>query len=155
MIVVVLTYFCVIRFPLDGKVITIDQLALYNVDSTSTNKNIPLIGNHRDNFESMEEGMFKDSLMGVFPLHPPYGCVYYYLVFTISTSPKANMQTSRSEVPPDDVPFPRDTVAHAWLDHGGTSLMEILQFLGFMGFPVWIPLTLETPSSECVEIHVE
>jgi hypothetical protein len=63
--------FCILRFPHQGNIITIDQLEyttpyLNNV----TKNNVPFLG--QNNFESVGVGLLKDSsLMGVFPLPSP------------------------------------------------------------------------------------
>jgi hypothetical protein len=67
---VVSTLFHVIRFPQQGKVITVDQLAFFNSD-TRTN-NVPFIAKTPSGYENVGVGLLKDSsLMGTFPIPPP------------------------------------------------------------------------------------
>ena len=71
MMAIVLIMFRVIRFPHDGKIVTIDQLAFHNPESTSTTSTIPMVGTTSDNLKSVEAGLFKDSsLLGLFPFSP-------------------------------------------------------------------------------------
>jgi hypothetical protein len=70
MCVVVSTLFFVVRFPHQGKVITIDQLAFFNSDSRTSN--IPFISKTTPGYENVRVGLLKDSnLMGTFPIPPP------------------------------------------------------------------------------------
>jgi len=68
---VVYSVFRILRFPHQGKIITVDQLEyttpyLHNVAVN----NVPFLG--RNGFESVGVGLLKDSsLMGVFPLPSP------------------------------------------------------------------------------------
>ena len=59
----------VIKFPFQGKIVTVDQLAFFNVDARIDN--VPFIGKTPTNCENIGVGMFKDSLLGAFPIHPP------------------------------------------------------------------------------------
>jgi len=61
--------FRVIKFPFQGKIITVDQLALFNVDSRVGN--VPFVGKTPTNCENIGVGLFKDSLLGAFPCSPP------------------------------------------------------------------------------------
>jgi hypothetical protein len=68
--VVVSTLFCVLRFPHQGKVVTVDQLAFFNADNRMGN--VPFIANTPLGYENVGVGLLKDSsLMGTFPIPPP------------------------------------------------------------------------------------
>jgi hypothetical protein len=68
--VVVSTLFRVLRFPHQGKVVTVDQLAFFNVDTRMGN--VPFIENTPPGYENVGVGLLKDSsLMGTFPIPPP------------------------------------------------------------------------------------
>jgi hypothetical protein len=67
---VVSTLFCVLCFPHQGRVITIDQLAFFNFDSHTSN--VPFISKTPPGSENVVLGLLKDStLMGTFPITPP------------------------------------------------------------------------------------
>jgi hypothetical protein len=67
---VVSTLFRVLRFPHQGKVVTIDQLSFFNSDTRTGN--VPFITNTPDGYENVGVGLLKDSsLMGTFPIPPP------------------------------------------------------------------------------------
>lgn len=54
-------------FPHEGKIITVNQLAF--LSSSSSNGNVPYVGNTDIPYESMGAGIFKDfALMGTFSL---------------------------------------------------------------------------------------
>jgi hypothetical protein len=55
---VVSTFFCVVRFPHQGKVITIDQLAFFNSDSRTSN--VPFISKTPSSYENVRVGLLKD-----------------------------------------------------------------------------------------------
>lgn len=64
------SFFYVLRFPQDGKIVTIDQLAFFS--SGSSNGNVPYVGNNNIPCESIWASILKDfSLMGKFSLPPP------------------------------------------------------------------------------------
>jgi hypothetical protein len=64
------TLFHVLRFPHQGKVVTIDQLSFFN--SNTRTGNVPFITNTPDGYENVGVGLLKDSsLMGTFPIPPP------------------------------------------------------------------------------------
>jgi hypothetical protein len=64
------TLFHVVRFPHQGKVITVDQLAFFNSDTRTGN--IPFIAKTPPGYENVGVGLLKDSsLMGTFPIPPP------------------------------------------------------------------------------------
>jgi hypothetical protein len=68
--VVVSTLFRVLRFPHQGRVVTVDQLAFFNVDTRTGN--VPFISNTPPGYENVGVGLLKDSsLMGTFPIPPP------------------------------------------------------------------------------------
>jgi hypothetical protein len=65
-----LLFFCVIRFPHQGKVVTVDQLSFFNSDSCTSN--VPFIVKTPPSYENVGVGLLKDSsLMGTFPIPPP------------------------------------------------------------------------------------
>jgi hypothetical protein len=67
---VVSTLFHVVRFPHQGKVITVDQLAFFNSDTRTGN--VPFIAKTPPGYENVGVGLLKDSsLMGTFPIPPP------------------------------------------------------------------------------------
>jgi hypothetical protein len=67
---VVSTLFCVLRFPHQGKVVTVDQLDFFNSDSHTSN--VPFISKTPPGYENVGVDILKDStLMGTFPIPPP------------------------------------------------------------------------------------
>jgi hypothetical protein len=67
---VVSTLFRVVRFPHQGKVITVDQLAFFNSDTRTGN--VLFIAKTPPGYENVGVGLLKDSsLMGTFPIPPP------------------------------------------------------------------------------------
>jgi hypothetical protein len=67
---VVLTLFCVVHFPHQGKVVTVDQLAFFNSDTRTGN--VPFISKTPPGYENVDVGLLKDSLlMGTFPIPLP------------------------------------------------------------------------------------
>jgi hypothetical protein len=67
---VVLTLFRVVRFPHQGKVVTVDQLAFFNSDTRTGN--VSFIAKTPLGYENVGLGLLKDSsLMGTFPIPPP------------------------------------------------------------------------------------
>jgi hypothetical protein len=67
---VVSTLFRVIRFPHQGKVVTVDQLAFFNADTHVGN--MPFIAKTPPGYENVGVSLLKDSsLMGTFPIPPP------------------------------------------------------------------------------------
>jgi hypothetical protein len=68
--VVVSTLFRVVRFPHQGKVVMVDQLAFFNADTRTGN--VSFIANTPPGYENVGVGLLKDSsLMGTFPIPPP------------------------------------------------------------------------------------
>jgi hypothetical protein len=68
--VVVSTLFCVVHFPHQGKVVTVDQLAFFNSDTHTGN--VPFIAKTPPGYENVDVGLLKDSsLMGTFPIPLP------------------------------------------------------------------------------------
>jgi hypothetical protein len=68
--VVVSTLFHVVRFPHQGKVVTVDQLVFFNSDTRISN--VPFISKTPLRYENVGVGLLKDStLMGTFPIPPP------------------------------------------------------------------------------------
>ena len=70
MMTVVSTVFHIILFPLDGKVVTVDQLSFCTPDySPLPSRFVPLVGGGTDSYASLGIGLLKaSSLMGCFPL---------------------------------------------------------------------------------------
>jgi hypothetical protein len=67
---VVLTLFHVVHFPHQDKVVTVDQLALFN--SETRTGNVPFIAKTPPGYENVGVGLLKDSsLMGTFPIPLP------------------------------------------------------------------------------------
>jgi hypothetical protein len=67
---VVSTLFHVVRFPHQGKVVTVDQLAFFN--SNTRTGNVSFIAKTPLGYENVGVGLLKDSsLMGTFPISPP------------------------------------------------------------------------------------
>jgi hypothetical protein len=101
---VVSTLFHVVRFPHQGKVVTVDQLAFFNSDNRTGN--VPFIAKNPLGYENVGVGLLKDSsLMGTFPIPPPdVPCSSVDSINMISTMPH--------ELPvffdPWIVPDPRD-----------------------------------------------
>jgi hypothetical protein len=68
--VVVSTLFRVVRFPHQGKVVMVDQLAFFNSDTRTGN--MMFIAKTPLGYENVDVGLLKDSsLMGSFPIPPP------------------------------------------------------------------------------------
>jgi len=68
--VVASSLFRVLRFPHQGKIITVGQLSFFA--SSSSNGNVPFVEHTTIPYESMGIGLFKDpALIGVFSLPPP------------------------------------------------------------------------------------
>jgi hypothetical protein len=68
--VVVSNLFHVVRFPHQGKVVTVNQLAFFN--SNTRTGNVPFIAKTPPGYENVGVGLLKDSsLMGTFPIPPP------------------------------------------------------------------------------------
>jgi hypothetical protein len=66
---VVSTLFRVVRFPHQGKVVTVDQLAFFNSDKRTGN--VTFIAKPPPGYENVDVGLLKDSsLMGTFPIPP-------------------------------------------------------------------------------------
>jgi hypothetical protein len=59
--VVVSTLFRVVHFPHQGKVITVDQLVLFNLDTRTGN--IPFIAKTPLGYENVGVGLLKDSII--------------------------------------------------------------------------------------------
>lgn len=70
MICVPSTVFRFIKFPHEGKIVTVDQLSFFT--STSEN-NVPYVDQILNPRDSVGPGLFKDPiLMGIFPTPPPH-----------------------------------------------------------------------------------
>jgi hypothetical protein len=64
------TLFCVLRFPHQGKVVTIDQMAFFNYDSCTSN--VYFISKTPPDYDNVRVVLLKDStFMGTFPIPPP------------------------------------------------------------------------------------
>jgi hypothetical protein len=106
---VVSTLFSVVRFPHQGKVVTVDQLAFFN--SETRTGNVSLIAKTPPGYENIGVGLLKDSsLMGTFPIPPPdVPCSFVASINMISTS--------IHEIPvshnPCLVPDPRDHLRYS------------------------------------------
>jgi hypothetical protein len=87
MCAVVSTLFCVVRFPHQGKVITVDQLSFFNYDTHTGN--VPFIAKTPPLYENVGVGLLKDSsLMSTFPIPPPdVPCPSVASINMISTLP--------------------------------------------------------------------
>jgi hypothetical protein len=87
MCAVVSTLFHVVRFPHQGKVVTVDQLAFFNSDTHTGN--IPFIAKTPSGYENVGVGLLKDSsLMVTFPIPPPdVPCPSVASINMISTMP--------------------------------------------------------------------
>ena len=69
MLCVLSTLFRLLKFPHEGKIVTIDQLSFF---TSSSENNVPYVEKIPSPFESVGLGLFKDpALMGIFPLPPP------------------------------------------------------------------------------------
>jgi hypothetical protein len=86
---VVSTLFRVLRFPHQGRVVTVDQLAFFNADTRTGN--VPFIANTPPGYENVGVGLLKDSsLMGTFPIPPPPNIPSPFVasINMISTAPR-------------------------------------------------------------------
>lgn len=83
MSVVVSSLFRVIKFPFQGKIVIVDQLAFFNADAWVGN--VPFVGKTPKNFENIRVGLFKDSLLGAFPIQPPQDMMTTARIIMIST----------------------------------------------------------------------
>ena len=64
------TIFRLLKFPHEGKIVTVDQLSFFT--STSEN-NVPYVDQIPNPPDSVGPGLFKDPvLMGIFPAPPPH-----------------------------------------------------------------------------------
>ena len=72
MTAIISTVFCIIQFPLDGKVIIVDQFSFYTPDySPLPSGSVPLVRGGTDSYVSLGTNLLKASyLMGYFPLQP-------------------------------------------------------------------------------------
>jgi hypothetical protein len=67
---VVSTLFHVVRFPHQGKVVTVDQISFFN--SNTRTANVSFIAKTPPGYDNVGVGLLKDSsLMGTFPIPPP------------------------------------------------------------------------------------
>jgi hypothetical protein len=68
MVVVVSSIFCILCFPHQGEIVTIDQLSFaYSSPNASVGLSIPVIDNSQSTTENIGVGMYS-SLMGTFEL---------------------------------------------------------------------------------------
>jgi hypothetical protein len=112
------TLFCVVRFPHQGKVITIEQLAFFNSDTCTGN--VPFIAKTPPGYENVSVGLLKDSsLMGTFPIPPPdIPCSSVASINMISTS----IHELLASHDPWIVPEPGDHICYC--DEMSLSLFE-------------------------------
>lgn len=83
MFYVVSTLFHVLLFPHQGKIITVDQLALFS--SNSSTINVPYVGKTIIPYENFKVGLFKDSsLMGTFSLPSPSNVSFVNMISSIN-----------------------------------------------------------------------
>jgi hypothetical protein len=84
---VVSTLFCVVCFPHQGKVVTVDQLTFFNSDTRTGN--MSFIAKTPMGYENVGVGLLKDSsLMGTFPIPlPDVPCPSVSSINMISTVP--------------------------------------------------------------------
>lgn len=81
MFYVVYSLLCILCFPHEGKIVTIDQLAFFS--SSSSNGNVPYVGNIDVPYESVGASVFQySSLMGTFSLPPPHA-TFFNMISTI------------------------------------------------------------------------
>lgn len=63
------TLFRVLKFPHEGKIVTVVQLSFFTYSFENI---VPYVGKIPNTYESIGPGLFKDlALMGIFPLPPP------------------------------------------------------------------------------------
>jgi hypothetical protein len=99
---VVSTLFRVVRFTHQGKVVMVDQLAFFNVDTRTGN--VPFIANTPPGYENVGVGLLKDSsLMGTFPIPPPSDipCPSVASINMISTMPHELLVSANPWIVPD------------------------------------------------------
>ena len=77
--------FWVIKFPLEGNIVTIDQLWFYiNVSTNINGETVPLVGNSIRECENVWVGMYP-TVIGTFKLPPPEWCANPAHIHAIST----------------------------------------------------------------------
>jgi len=65
------SFFRLIYFPQQGMIVTVNQLSFFA--SSFSDGNVPYVKHYGAPYESVGDGLFKDSsLMGIFPLPPPH-----------------------------------------------------------------------------------
>jgi len=97
--VFVLSVFHTLCFPLDGKIMTIDQLSLaYAIPNASVGPSIPVVDNSQPTTESISVGMYS-SLMGTFNFMAPIHHVYAMSSRLISSERSAPFRTSYFDDP--------------------------------------------------------
>jgi hypothetical protein len=100
--VVVSTLFCVVCFPHQGKVVTVDQLVFFNSDTRTGN--VLFIAKTPTGYENVGVGLLKDSsLMGTFPIPPPpdIPCPSIASINMISTVPHELPMSADPWIVPD------------------------------------------------------
>jgi hypothetical protein len=131
MCVFVSTLFRVLHFPHQGKVVTVDQLALFSSDSRTSN--VPFISKTLLGYENVGVGLLKDcTLMGTFLIPPPnvpLPCVT--LINMISTS----VRETPASYDPWIVPDPGD-----YLHYGEKMPLSLVE-------SAYQAIQLETPST--------
>jgi hypothetical protein len=99
---IVSTLFRVLRFPHQGRVVTVDQLAFFNADTRTGN--VPFIANTPPGYENVGVGLLKDSsLLGTFPIPPPPNIPSPYIasINMISTMPRELLVSADPWIIPD------------------------------------------------------
>jgi hypothetical protein len=98
---IVSTLFCVVCFPHQGRVVTIDQLSFFNSDTDTGN--VLFIAKTPLGYENVGVFLLKDSsLMGTFPIPPPdVPHSYVSYINMISTSPHELLASHDPWIVPD------------------------------------------------------
>jgi hypothetical protein len=107
MTIVTSSVFQCVKFPHQGKIVTIDQLDLCTPDARipATN-NIPFLGDHPVTYESVGVGLLKDSsLMGTFPAPLPHTSHHIVVINMISTMPYQSLESSDPWIVPSPFEF--------------------------------------------------
>lgn len=109
--------FHVFQFPHQGKIVTIDQLDYCTPDlHTHVVNNVPFLGYSRSLYESVGEGIHKDSLlMGTFPLFSPSPPHHNSIINTILTLSQRSHRSNDPRVVPS--PFDISSLIDVSQDH--------------------------------------
>ena len=77
MLCVLSTLFRLLKFPHEGKIITVDQLSFFTLSSEN---NVPYMDQIPNPLDGIEPGLFKDPvLMGIFPI-PPLNTIQFNML---------------------------------------------------------------------------